>query len=91
MNRISKQLLKIAREINATQYDDFARLAQGFVKDTKQQCYDILQIAVDKLKSIRTVVATWTNAAIFKTVFTDEIVKRNAILNIQHFHKTMKF
>ena len=36
MNRISKQLLKIAREINATEYDDFKRLTQGFDKKNKQ-------------------------------------------------------
>ena len=51
MNRISRQLLKIAREINATEYDDFTRLTMEFDKGTKQQRYDILQIAVDKVKS----------------------------------------
>ena len=57
MNRISKELLKIAREINATEYDDFKRLTQGFDKKNKQQRYDILQIAVDKVKNGRMGVA----------------------------------
>ena len=51
MNRISRELINIAREINATDYGDFTRLTIGFDKGTKQQRYDILQIAVDKVKS----------------------------------------
>ena len=51
MNRISRELIDIAREFNATEYDDFARLTMGFDKGTKQQRYDILQISVDKVKS----------------------------------------
>ena len=36
MNRISRELIDIAREFNATEYDDFARLTMGFDKGTKQ-------------------------------------------------------
>ena len=51
MNRISRELRLIARQINATEHDDFVRLTMLFDKSTKQQRYDILQIAVDKVKS----------------------------------------